>query len=260
MDSTGPLPADGAQSLRRAFTLLTALARTHGDGGSVAELAALTGLNRSTAHRMLKALHALGMLRYAAESHRYFLGPLAYEIGRAASGQVRLRRICAQVLPRLAAATGDTVFLAERERFDSVCIDRAEGHYPVKTLVMAVGERRPLGVGAASLAILAALPDDAAEEAIAHNADRISAYAGMTLQKLRRHLAEARQRGIASLPAVGVPEVRAVGVALRAPGGLPLGALSIAAVGQRMDDRRLARHVALLEAEARAIAQALSSV
>ena len=37
---------------------------------------------------------------------------------------------------------------------DAVCIDRRLGSYPVKTLTVEVGTKRPLGIGAGSLAIL----------------------------------------------------------------------------------------------------------
>lgn len=253
-----PVTTEGTQSLRRAFALLSALSRINRDGGSVAELAALTELNRTTAHRMLRCLAEEGMLRYVPESHRYFLGPRAYEIGLAAAEQVKLRTMCAQVISRIAAQTGDTVFLIERERYDGVCVDRAEGPYPVKTLVMSVGDRRPLGVGAGGLAILAAMPE--ADAAIEHNADRFSAYPGLSLHKLRRNLAQARARGIAHTPVVGVPAVWAVGVALCTPTGTPIGALSIAAVEYRMTERRVAQLIELLQKESSAMTRSLSTL
>jgi DNA-binding IclR family transcriptional regulator len=253
-----PVSADGTQSLRRAFSLVTALARMNQGGGSVAELAERTGLNRTTAHRMLKCLQEEGLLRYVAGSHRYFLGPVAYEIGLAAAEQVKLRTICAPAIARIAAQTGDTVFLMERERYDSVCIDRAEGSYPVKTLTNSVGDRRPLGVGAAALAILAASDD--AEDAIQHNAERFSNYPGLSLRKLRRDVAETRARGSSCGPAVGVQGVRAVGVALRTPSGRAIGALSIAAVEHRMTERRTVQLIELLEQEAAAMTGLLTSL
>ncbi|HVZ44917.1 MAG TPA: IclR family transcriptional regulator [Ramlibacter sp.] len=249
-------PTDGTQSLRRAFRLLSALSRINRDGGSVAELAEMTGLNRTTAHRMLRCLQDEGVLRFVPRSHRYFLGPLAYEIGLAAAEQVKLRTICAPAIARIAAQTGDTVFLIERERYDGVCVDRAEGTYPVKTLVMSVGDRRPLGVGAAGLAILAAAED--ADDVVEHNADRFSSFPGLTLSRLRRSLAEARQRGIVCGQAIGVPGVRAVGVALRTPTGTPIGALSIAAIETRMTDKRVAQMHELLAREAAALTRALA--
>jgi DNA-binding IclR family transcriptional regulator len=260
MNNSGNTAADGTQSLRRAISLVSALARMKQGGGSVAELAERTGLNRTTAHRMLKCLQEEGLLRYVAGSHRYFLGPVAYEIGLAAAEQVKLRTICAPAIARIAAQTGDTVFLMERERYDSVCIDRAEGSYPVKTLTNSVGDRRPLGVGAAALAILAAMDEAEAEDAIQHNAQRFSNYPGLSLRKLRRNVAEARARGSSCGPAIDVQGVRAVGVALRTPSGGPIGAISIAAVEHRMTERRTAQLIELLEKEAKAMTQSLTSL
>lgn len=250
--------AQGAQALRRAVLLLKCLAPMNRDGASVAELAAATDLNRTTTHRMLRCLHEEGMLRYAPRSHRYFLGPLAYRIGVAAAEQVKLRAICAQAVARIAQQTDDTVFVIERERFDGVCVDRGEGTYPVKTLVMSVGDRRPLGVGAGGLAILAAMPE--AEDAIEHNAQRYSSYPGLSLRRLRRNVADARERGAACTPAVGVQGVRAVGVALRNGRGEPIGAISIAAVDHRMGDRRASQLIELLRREAQAMTQVLTTL
>jgi len=48
------------------------------------------------------------------------------------------------------------VFLIVRSGDDAVCADRAIGSYPVKTSVVDVGTRRPLGLGGGSLAMLTA--------------------------------------------------------------------------------------------------------
>ena len=64
---------------------------------------------------------------------------------------------------RLAERTQDTVFLSARDRDEAVCLERVIGDYPIKTLTLSIGDRRPLGVGAGSLALLSALSDRAAE-------------------------------------------------------------------------------------------------
>jgi DNA-binding IclR family transcriptional regulator len=61
---------------------------------------------------------------------------------------------------RIAEATGDTVFLTQRSGLDSVCVDRQEGTFPIKTFTLEIGMRRPLGVGTGSLAILSGLSEE----------------------------------------------------------------------------------------------------
>ena len=59
---------------------------------------------------------------------------------------------------------GDAAFAVVREGALSQCIARHVGTHPVQMLVIQVGTRQPLGVGAAGLALLAALPNEHAME------------------------------------------------------------------------------------------------
>ena len=56
--------------------------------------------------------------------------------------------------------TGVDRVLCACSRHDLVCIDRKTGDYPIKVFTVEIGIRRPLGVGAGSIAVLAAMPDD----------------------------------------------------------------------------------------------------
>ena len=75
----------------------------------------------------------------------------------------------------LADASGDMVFLYIRGR-DVVCIDRKEGSFPIRTFVFDIGSRRPLGVGAAGMALL--LPDlpEETERILKANSVRFAGY------------------------------------------------------------------------------------
>lgn len=249
----------GTQSLQRAATLLRALmyANGNGSGASVVELAARTAIDRTTAHRMLRCLAEEGLASQDPRSRRYTLGPLAYELGIAAAGRLDLRAICNSVLRRVADETEDTAFLLIRSGDDSVCIDRAEGSYPVRALVVDVGTRRPLGVGAGSLAILGALQPAEGEDVIMRNEPRIGAYDGLTLDKLRQQMLRAQADGYVALDVVGVMEVRAVAVAIRTSAGHAIAALSVAAVRSRMSEVRVAALIKRLHQEANGISSKL---
>ncbi len=246
----------GAQSIRRAIALIRRLIEAGRDGDSVAALAAHTKIDRTTTHRILKCMAEEGMLSYA-NSNRYMLGPLAFEIGLAASERMDLRMKCRSALTRIAAETGDTVFLMARAGYDSVCADRIEGGYPVKTLVVDIGNRRPLGIGAGSLAILSALPLDEAEAAIEHNSQRIAGFPGMNVKRLRKLAARARAEQRASLPVTGIPGVHALAVALRTPGGRPIAALSVAAIKSRMTRERQSQVFDILRRESSALTESV---
>src|SRR5690606_31297222 len=93
-------------------------------------------------------------------------------------------------LIRLARETGDTVFLSVREGLDAICLERQVGSYPIKTLTLDVGDRRPLGVGAGSLALLAFLPEAEIAEIIASNEPRLVSYPGFAPEALLRLVAQ----------------------------------------------------------------------
>jgi DNA-binding IclR family transcriptional regulator len=246
-------PRKGTQSLQRALALLREVTASSRGGLSVAEMAARAGIDRTTAHRMARSLAAEGLFDYSSETRRYFLGPLAYEIGLAASERADLPKLCAAPMKRIAEQTGDTVFLMLRSDCDAVCAARTEGHYPVKTFVVDVGTRRPLGVGAGSLAIFSALPLDEGEELLKRNAARLSQYPGITADKIRARAAASRGRDHAVVDVVDVPNVRAAGVVIRTPGGRPVASLSIAAIASRFGNKRDAALLAILHQEADAL-------
>ena len=133
-DSQGRLT--GTQSIERALLLLREIAAHNRAGSRLLDLATRTNLQRPTVHRMLKCLAHEGMVQQDSETHRYFLGPMAFELGLTAAPRFNLREICHPAMTRIAEATGDTVFLTQRSGLDAVCIDRHEGTFPIKTFIV----------------------------------------------------------------------------------------------------------------------------
>lgn len=255
--ATAPAARSGTQSIERVVALLRQLAAASpGNGASAAHLAARTGLDRGTAHRMLQCLAREGLLGYDEQTRRYHFGPLAYEIGLAAAERMDLAQLCRPTVARIAEETGDTAFLMVRSGDDAVCADRAEGSYPIKTFVVDVGTRRPLGVGAGSLAMLSALPDELARQVLANNTDRLDAY-GMNAAALRAMTERTHREGYVAMDVVGVPGARAVAMPVLAAEGRPVAALSVAAISARMGPARERELAALLGRKARELELAL---
>ena len=166
----GDKPITGKQSIERAACVMRVIASRNATGLRLVDISRHAKLERPTAHRILRCLIAEGMVRQDPETRHYFLGHLIFELGLAASSNFNLRDICHPSLVRLAEKTGDTVFLTIRSGYDTVCIDRKEGSFPIRTLTLDVGTRRPLGVGAGGLALLMSLPDQTVDEVISANA------------------------------------------------------------------------------------------
>ena len=240
----------GTQSVERAFAVLKLVGAASTNGVTFPAIVKAVCLNRTTTYRMLKCLIQEGAVRFDVETAKYFLGPLALELGLSARHQVQFKVLLAGTLTRIAEATGDTVFLLLRRGNDSVCVDRRLGAYPVKTLVVDVGTQRPLGVGAAGIAILQAMPDDEAQEVIRKNADRFPLF-DTTADSVFKAVRAARSAGYVSTRVHGVEGVTAIALPITDPEGQAVAALAVAAVAKRMSRARQAELVRIVRSEIR---------
>lgn len=227
-------PVRGAQLVGLAAQVLRSLASAPDEGARIADVVVLTGLARPTVTRIVRALCAEGLAMRREGEPRYVLGPLTFELGLAAGRHFRLLEAASASMEKLAALSGDTCFMMIRSGQDAVCIDRREGVYPVRALTIEVGDRRPLGAAAASLALLMHLPPAEADRYIEANAQRIEGYGMLNATVVRAMLARARDLGYALNHNNIIAEVSAVGVAIPARYGPPYAALSVSALTSRM--------------------------
>ncbi|SSW66208.1 HTH-type transcriptional regulator KipR [Achromobacter agilis] len=238
--------------------VLRGVSRMRGEGAGLLALTRDTGMSKPTVHRILAALTAEGMVEQDPVTRRYFLGPECHVLGNIASERFGINRLAAPVVARLAHECGDSAFFSLRRDVFAVCVLREDGDYPLKTHVLLPGDRHPLGIGAGSLAILAALPDDDVEACLQGNAALIARrYPHYTVPLIRTLVEEAREQGYAVNRGLVVPGSWGIGMPLRDEQGHVLGALSIAAVESRMDEERQFQLAKLLSREAkRLLAQA----
>src|SRR3954453_16421037 len=109
-------------------------------------------------------------------------GELGYELFIPTEGATPRRTrdpLLEIVRPHLRAAVGelgDTGFLTRRAGLDTVCVARQLGTYPIQVLAWDVGERRPLGVSNAGIAILSGMHTDTVRGILAKNRQRIARY------------------------------------------------------------------------------------
>ena len=244
------------KTVERAASLLRILAAQSTDGGRLSDVARAASLGKSTAHRLLSALVDVGFAAQEAATQRYHLGFELVRLGQSARGY-EIVELARPALQELAALTEDTVFASIREGAEAVCVDRQVGAFPIRTLTLDVGDRRPLGVGAGSLALLAALPEAERQEVVAANETRLANYPGFDRSALLAFAAEAALRGFALNEGRIVPGMCGVGVAIRDRHGTVYGALSAAAIKERMGPDRIATVAGHLRVRADALAVVL---
>lgn len=229
----------GSQSVDRALSLLSLVGRHADRGVLLTALVEESGLNKPTTRRLLLALMRAGLVEQDDESRRYYLGGEAYVLGSLASRRFGLLQVSMESVIRLSRKTEDSSFVSVRRDSFSVCLYREEGTYPIRTHALQAGFEHPLGCGAGSLAILAALPDEEIESVLAANESLLKeSYPLLQPQRIRLDVATTRARGYSLNPGLIIANSWGIGIVVRHPDGRPAGALSIAAIDSRMGAER----------------------
>ena len=204
----------------------------------LADITEESGLNKATALRLIETLIAERFVMRDPLTKRYCLGDEALVLGMAMQGRDHIRDRVRPWLVQLAALSGDTVLLSIRHGLESVCVDREFGSFPIRANYLDIGSRRPLGAGAGSLAILAWLPDPEIETVLnALEPMFKKRYPRISRKLLMQEIALARERGYALLLDVVVDQMGGVAMPIFGSDGKPIGAISVAALSQRITKR-----------------------
>lgn len=247
----GPIP--------RGVALLRLLATAGRRGAALTSLAQRTGLPNSTVHRLLGQLVRQRLVMQIENRQAYVLGPLAYELGLVAAQQFDIRELCRPAMDRLASESSETVYLIQRSGMEAVCIDFMQGPGTLRVVTLQTGSRRPLGLGAGGLAILAAMPDEEVQEVLRQVMGTIETEWRFPEDELRQSLALAQAQGYAVIRNRITPGVTAFGRPFRDSLGQVFGAVTVAGLNSRMTPARMAMlHNGLATATA-AIEKALRS-
>jgi IclR family pca regulon transcriptional regulator len=149
-----------SQSLERGLAILRAF-RPDRPALGISDLARELDLTRSTTHRYVATLAALGYLDQDEPTRKYRLGPGVLDLGFSMLGSLGLREIAAPHLRRLTDSTGHTTNLAIRDDADVILVDRMRGRpgrYHHLEFSLHVGSRIPAYCTATGKALLAFLP------------------------------------------------------------------------------------------------------
>lgn len=254
---TGEAHIASVKTIGRVATVLQALAGGRAAGMRLSEVGIAVGLGKATVHRLLGAMVEVGFVEYDEASRLYRLGYALFSLG-AAARRFHIVDLARPGLMRLAAATGDTVYLSVRDGDEALCVDRCTGSFPIRTLTLDIGDRRPLGIGAGSLALLAFQGEADVARVLASGQAARRDFAGFGTEQLSQMIATARRTGFALNDGRIVSAMMAVGVPVRDGAGRVLAALSIAAIRERVEGGRIGELVAALQKEAADLGQALT--
>jgi DNA-binding IclR family transcriptional regulator len=197
MRQTGEQSRAAASSLRtiqavdRAADLLKTVANSR-QPLTVVELASATGLNRSTAWRLLATLDQHGLVERDPVTQRYSVGYAILQMAAAGDYDALVRR-ARPVLERLALDTGETVNLAVAKRFNLVYVDQVEA--PQVMSPNWLGRSVALHATSSGKAFLAWLPPEEREALIPARLKRFTATTITTRRELEGELDAVRRDG-----------------------------------------------------------------
>ncbi len=241
--ASSPEGANAPSSVQKACLIL----RVMSDARNVrlTDIAQAAGQDKATTLRLLEVLTRHGFVNRDPESKRYNLGPEIFTLGAAAMARSDPRVRVRPSLIQLVRSFEDTAILSVPRGAESVCVDVQAGSFAIRANYLEVGSRRPLGVGAGSLALLAWLPDEEIEALMPFVADRLSNYPLFSPALIRRQIDDSRKRGYAMLLDVVVPRMGGIAVPILAEDGRPCASISIAALSERISSRETALSEAL---------------
>ncbi|MCL5735767.1 MAG: IclR family transcriptional regulator [Actinobacteria bacterium] len=134
---------------------------------SIPEIVDITGLNRSTAIRLVANLERRGLLQRSSNKGRYRLGQRLFEMGSIVHASFSLLQAAADPLGALEESLGATIVLAVRNGEHSVIVDRRQGvgdGFKMVPMPVQVGNVRPLTYGLIGQVLLASLSSDAVHD------------------------------------------------------------------------------------------------
>jgi len=227
----------GAQSVHRTVTLLRTVSRYNKQGVNLSKIARDTGLHNATVHRILSALVKEGFLTYDSISKLYHLGIDLYHIGRDAHHF----SICEKyhsIIEEIAEKTEDTVFLLIRSGNDVLCLDMVEGKFPIRTMTIEIGVRRPLGIGVGSLSLIAFLSKQEFEKVLSDNQDRYFDYNGLSKNDIAKLAKKSQKDGFIVSRGLFHEGATSIGVPVKDRHGKIVAAITVSAIDKRMNPER----------------------
>ena len=229
----------GSKTIERVGAILHALEHGPEEGMTSGDIAKTTGFDKATAYRALTSLVRIGLLDRDTDSRRFRLGVYLFNLGAVAARRFSVLSHAREVVQQIARETGDTVFLAVRNKYESVCIDCATGSYPLKAQTLTVGESVPLGVSAGGVAMLSTMSDEEVRRAIQFNAIEIAKFRSIRAEQIYEHVAETRQRGYAHYAGQVISGMGAVARPIRDPNGKGIAVISVTALLDRLSEQRV---------------------
>lgn len=232
-----------SQSLERGLAILRCFGTDQPVLG-ISEIADELGMSRSTTHRYVITLVALGYLEQEeAPSRKYRLGLGVTDLGMSVLNATGLREQARPVLEGLRRETSYTTSIAVLDGADVLCVERVRGFRRGQSKIdfgLGPGSRSPAYCTALGKVLLAFLPEHELRNRVAEM--RLSKRVMNTIaskKSLREELRHVREEGLAVDDQELVVGMYSIAVPVRAQSGEVVAAVDLAAHSSMISLRAL---------------------
>jgi Transcriptional regulator len=242
------------RAVHRAFRILEAVTRAS-EPQRLSAIAAELDLQKSTVHRILQTLAAMGYVRQEPNGGRYRPTLRTWEMGCDVLHAHPVKRAAAPFLAELHRLTQETVSVLVPDGDDVIYLDKLIAPRPVR-FTTRVGSRIPAPLTAGGQAILALEPDP--RPIVERVAARLPADRGFDVETFMAALETVRSRGYAV--SRNNPAVVSVGGAILGRDGRAAGALSVSAPLERTDAAKLESTIEAVRVTCTRMAEVLGQI
>ncbi len=230
--STTPSPIE---AIDRALLLLDELSTAGAQGRSLADLAHILRINKSTAYRALVTLRTRGYAQQDAHTGNYLLGPAAIALGTRYLEGDSLALLLHPALVALSREVDELVHLGVLASDQVLYIDKVEPEHAIRVWSQ-IGRTVPVASTSLGRALLAYRGTER---------EQLSAYMSalppdrrLDEEQVWRRIEAARQLGYATEYMENEPGIACIGVPILR-GSTAVAAVSITAPAERMTDPRV---------------------
>ncbi|WP_371780002.1 IclR family transcriptional regulator [Streptosporangium subroseum] len=241
-------------SIDKALAVLEAIAEHH----RVTDIAAATGVSKSTVHRILQSLVEWGFARTDGNGG-YEPGPRILTLAGRVMNRFDPARQASQALRALHDRIGYTTHFAVRSGDEAVYVDKLEGRRPYQ-MPSRIGMSLRLHCTAIGKAVLAQLGADEVRSIVDRTGLPSAAPNTLTtVEGLLAHLVDVRARGYALDDEENLPGILCVAAPVFDHTGQVLGGISISGLAMDMSMEDLERFAPDVVAAAREVSLALGA-
>jgi DNA-binding IclR family transcriptional regulator len=225
------------QSLDRGLLILETIGKS-GSAVSLGHLAAILGIDRSSAFRLANTLKRRGFLTNPSAGKDYILGPSVWRLSRQYDWSKMLATVAHEQLKSLAATTNETAHLAVREGRKALFIDHAATRHVI-AISGQTGELVPLYCTSHGKALLADFDEQALKALFGDKP--LKAWTRNTILstvRLAKQCEEIKVRGYATDESEFLDGVRCIAAPIRDREGLVVASIGISAPVARFPAER----------------------